>query len=87
MSWLRETQNEWIPCDKAMPYDDGISDSVLVTYEAEGKRGRKVLYFSLEEDPDDSGWYCPDTHYPLPEGEEVIAWIPIPLPYDKEAER
>lgn len=68
---LKQPEQRWIPCSERLP-DRG--DEVLITTVA------GILYIALRNNNGD-GWQT--ENYYLFEN-EVLAWMPLPKPYEKE---
>ena len=83
-------EQKWIPCIKELP---DTSDDVLVTYEygfaklsLDDERvyhdNRLAILHYIEGDYNVKVWF--DGMYEIPEGMRIIAWMPLPEPYEGE---
>lgn len=82
--------DNWIPVTERLPKEDG---EYLVTYSVYGTRLIRVLPYSNNlykidnydfSRSDKKGFYNFDSDYGYCKRNDVIAWKPLPKPYEKE---
>ena len=74
---IEALQDKWIPCSERLPMQTG---EYLVTVEMEGV----IFVEKYEFTPTPNGWADPDIRYrdAINWNDYVIAWQPLPEPYE-----
>lgn len=72
-----QAEDKWIPCSERLPSEDG--NAYIVTHYCPliNSRRTRIAYCYANKD---GVWS--DT----PKGYEVVAWMPLPMPYREESE-
>ena len=82
--WILKKEPGWIPVSKSLPEikDNHVSDTVIVCCD----NGNMGFTYLEENIFGQAGWNCErDDDYYSPLG-EVVAWMPLPQPYETEEE-
>lgn len=79
---LPSAEPAWIPCSERLPE---TPDDVLTTYIVNGNRKKRFVETATYYDGDEGFWSSPWDEYRVAGTRvEVIAWMPMPLPYEVE---
>lgn len=79
---LPAAKPEWIPVSERLPE---TPDEVLTTYIVNGNRKKRFVETATYYDGDEGFWSSPWDEYRVAGTRvEVIAWMPMPLPYEVE---
>ena len=89
---LYKPQGEWIPCSEQQPSKDGnylvchtiCGKTTAVDIAGYAKNLRKVDKYDLPKNK--NGWYQYDSEYGYYETDGIVAWMPLPKPYEGRAE-
>lgn len=79
---LPSSEQRWIPCSERMPE---MPNEVLTTYIVNGNRKKRFVETATYYDGDEGFWSSPWDEYRVAGTRvEVIAWMPLPDPYEEE---
>ena len=73
-----EPEHRWIPCSERLPDDDEL---MLVNY-IDNREGAADIWIGWHEM--ENVWYIDGVAHSREYGNEVIAWMPLPEPYEGE---